>query len=131
MRTSNILFLIFITTCSLANAKKLKTTQQTTNFSQTCKEERFDVQISKLSAKCRRTSGDWKQTEIDLNYCMGNIDGLLTHEERNFSQTCINCVMRNKQITCACQEANGRSWNLETIIAVNTFVRNDNGDLKC
>ncbi|CEL58637.1 hypothetical protein RSOLAG1IB_08700 [Rhizoctonia solani AG-1 IB] len=43
-----------------------------------------------LVAELQDSEGNWHQSSIDLNECIGNIDGKLTWGEKNFSESTKN-----------------------------------------
>jgi hypothetical protein len=116
---------IFFAAIALSIASKLKYGQNI-NAMLTCKNERLVG--STLSAKCKRMNDSMQNTSVDLNICLGNIDGTLT-KNRDFLLSCKNCRLSDETLFCDCKRRDG-SWNSSSI-EINSFVGNDNGILRC
>jgi hypothetical protein len=116
---------IFFAAIALSNASKLKYGQNIDAMF-TCNNPR--LKASFLSATCKRINGNMQYTSVDLNNCLGNIDGTLT-KNRDFLLSCKNCILRDETISCDCKRRDG-TWKSSSI-EINSFVGNDNGILRC
>lgn len=56
------------------------------DFSKTCRNA--SISSSTLSASCEKANGGYQNTSIDLNPHIGNLDGSLSWDDKNFIQTC-------------------------------------------
>jgi hypothetical protein len=121
MRSLTI-FILFAT-IALSIASKLKF-GPSMNALRSCKNALVG---SNLSTKCRGEHGV-QNTSVDLNNCLGNVDGTL-NRGKNFLLSCMSCRLRRETITCECKRHDG-TWNTSRI-DLNSFVGNDNGVLRC
>jgi len=103
------------------------------NFSQTC----FDVTIngSVLSAQCEKINGSYQPTSINLDAYIGNLNGVLSWGDRNFSLTCADAAVaqslstRQLELAAKCEKADGYTLN-QSDISLDTHIANIDGTLK-
>lgn len=106
----------------------------TGQFSLTC--ENIDLSGSTLSATCETTDGDLSETSIDLNQYIGNLDGILSWDDQDFSQTCQDVALAqllgSKQLILVanCQPADGGDTDHPSDIELDAHIANIDGTLK-
>jgi hypothetical protein len=125
MRSLTI-FILFVT-IALSIASKLKDGQNM-NALRTCFNERLEGSF--LSATCKRINDNTMQnTSVNLNTCLGNINGRLSRG-RDFLSSCRDCRLGDDTIYCECKRRDG-TWEDISSMKINSFVGNDNGKLRC
>ncbi|MBD2602942.1 cyanovirin [Scytonema hofmannii FACHB-248] len=90
------------------------------DFSKTCRDA--SVSGSTLRASCEKANGGFTPTSIDLNPYIGNIDGSLSWNDKNFIETCRGTALKSgSTLTAECKKRNqdfvGTSINLDDHIA--------------
>ncbi|CUS13175.1 unnamed protein product [Tuber aestivum] len=63
-----------------------------------------------LRAECQKIDGGWVISEIDLNACIGNLNGFLAWDMRNFSDTAEDILLEEdgRKLTCMVRKVDGR-----------------------
>jgi hypothetical protein len=104
----------------------LSTEQQ---FQLTCRN--FSLRRSVLFAQCKTTAGLFVDTNIDLNRCISNMNGVLTRTANgNFFLTCNHCnLFRKWFLRCRCKRTNNSFFNSD--LNLSQFITNINGQLTC
>ncbi len=97
------------------------------NFSQTCSDA--TISGSTLSANCQRRNGSYRDTSIDLDSQIGNINGTLENGDHNFSQTCRGIQLINGSIMDGECKTRDQRW-VSTSLNLDGFVDNTDGVLK-
>ncbi|KAK2746086.1 hypothetical protein FQN57_003426 [Myotisia sp. PD_48] len=85
----------------------------------------------RLSARCGGPRGRFP-TELDLNLCYGNRDGVLVHADngRAFSTCTIHSISTETgYIDATCPRDNGQ--RIPANIGTDDFIQNENGRLTC
>ena len=104
----------------------------TGQFSQTC--ENIELNGSNLSADCRKINGSYQGTSIDLDYEIGNLNGVLSWGDHNFSITCKDMGLgqlftRQYVLNAKCEKADGFTYE-QTEITLDEHIANIDGNLK-
>lgn len=106
----------------------------TGQFSQTC----YDINISgsTLSATCEKADGYTpKDTSIDLDQYIGNLDGTLSWGDEKFSLTCENIGLaqllssRQLVLSAKCEKRDGITYD-QSDIELDDHIANIDGTLK-
>ncbi|KAG2492979.1 hypothetical protein HYH03_008884 [Edaphochlamys debaryana] len=90
-----------------------------------------------LTAQCSPCKGEKVHSEIDLNYYLSNVDGVITWAHRrerpgNFMATCINLNFKPRDadvIQCLAWKATAGCW-VDATWNLGNYLANDNGVLK-
>lgn len=96
-------------------------------FTESCR--RWELRGSVLHLECLLADGHtWKQTTFDLNTCIGNIDGQLTWDKKDFLKTCEHhtATLENTFLVARCQRAHSTEY-VSTRLDLSVRLRNDNG----
>ena len=97
------------------------------NFSQSCYNS--SVSGSVLSSTCRRINGSYNHTSINLNRYIENVDGGLTWQYGNFSQTCDGTGLYTPSVMAS--ECKTRAGNfVPSSIDLDQHIANIDGTLK-
>ncbi|KAG0643612.1 Cyanovirin-N [Tuber brumale] len=82
-----------------------------------------------LRAECRKLDGSWVPSEIDLNTCIGNLNGFLAWDMKNFSHTAedIRLEEDGRKLTCMIRKEDGRQRERQGIFL--TKIHNSDGVL--
>lgn len=96
------------------------------NFSHTCR----DISISggHLTAICRTANQAERNTGINLDRFIGNIDGQLTWGEHNFSHSCTRIYVDNNRLKAICRTMDGQE--LKGSLNLDRAISNINGKLR-
>jgi len=102
-------------------------------FQKTCKDVSLDGSV--LIAKCENwtNNGTTKEqitSKLDLNNCIGNIDGKLTWGHNNYKATSKTCTLIN-QLTLQCESKSKNGAFVTTTYDLGLTVNNTNGKLTC
>ena len=102
-------------------------------FQKTCKDVSLDGSV--LIAKCENWTNNGKTKEqvtskLDLNQCIGNIDGKLTWGHANYKATSKTCSLIN-QLTLKCESQSKNGAFVTTTYDLGLTVTNTNGKLTC
>lgn len=104
----------------------------TGQFSRTC--DQIEVNNGELSAVCKTRNGNLNKTSINLDEYIGNLDGVLSWGDHNFSQTCDNIALassfatRQLVVAAECRE---RDQDINyTDIALDDHIANIDGKLQ-
>ncbi|MEQ9482481.1 mannose-binding lectin [Coleofasciculus sp. F4-SAH-05] len=97
------------------------------DFSQSC--YGANVSGSTLSAVCRTMSGSYKDTSIELNPVIENVDGQLTWQPSNFIQTCRYTSLVTPSLMFAECKTRDQRW-VATDIDLDQHIANIDGTLK-
>jgi hypothetical protein len=121
--------LFIIVLCSLTMTKKLKT-QFDSGAANSCNNITLDGSV--LMGSCQNIWGQWSRSLLNINPCVGNIDGVLQQglTKRDYDRTCILCSISNNNLTCTCRKADNINW-VTSSLPINSFVGNNNGWLEC
>ncbi|PYI28012.1 Cyanovirin-N [Aspergillus indologenus CBS 114.80] len=96
-------------------------------FEDTC--SILDLLGTALYADCDAKNGDLVRTSINLNKCLGNVNGnLACRANGNYGKSCYDCVLLSGQLMCTCAGPYGYVLNLYNL---NRCIRNENGELVC
>ncbi|RPB01037.1 Cyanovirin-N [Choiromyces venosus 120613-1] len=62
-----------------------------------------------LQAECRKNDGSWVTSQIDLNSCIGNLNGFLGWDMQNFANTATEVRLEEdgRKLTCMVVKADG------------------------
>ncbi|KAK3344757.1 Cyanovirin-N [Neurospora tetraspora] len=90
-------------------------------FYNSCRNVRLDG--STLRADCQDKNGSWRQSEINLNDCIGNKDGYFNTSQNRFFETARNVSLKGSASTQLCKTV------MQTV-DLNLFITNDDGHLK-
>ncbi|MDY6784694.1 MAG: CVNH domain-containing protein [Cyanobacteriota bacterium] len=97
------------------------------NFSQSCSNS--SIQGSTLSSTCRTMNGSYKDTSINLNSSIENVDGSLVWQPDNFIETCRNTTLASSSVmTAECKTRDQRF--VSTAINLDEHIANIDGTLK-
>ena len=102
-------------------------------FQKTCKDVSLDGSV--LIAKCENWTNNGKTREqimskLDLNNCIGNIDGKLTWGKSDYKTTSKTCSLIN-QLTLKCESRSKKGAFVTTTYDLGLTVTNTNGKLTC
>jgi hypothetical protein len=126
MSTYSLLIFLFIIKIYAKTWSDIK--QEEDNFHYTCKG--IILEGETLIGNCRMRDGfyNW-DTHINLNSCLGNIDGELQTGYRNYGLTCTKCNLIHSRITCECKKLDGNF--IVTTLDLFKIITNTNGILSC
>jgi hypothetical protein len=130
LRATLVFLLAFFVSFNLVVDKAMATGQ----FSLTCEDITLDG--STLSAMCETRNGDQKETSINLDKYIGNLDGTLSWDDHNFSQTCSDLglaqLLSSRQLILAanCERAVGGNTYSPSDIELDAHIANIDGTLK-
>lgn len=105
----------------------------TGDFSQSC--ENMQLDNSTLTADCRKINGSYQATSIYLDNGIGNLDGILSWGDRNFSQTCKDIGLSQSlftkefELAAKCQQAIGGDNYTQTYLSLDEHIANIDGTL--
>lgn len=128
-----ILICLVVVLIALNQCKGLLKAQTKNNFSRSC--VKIVLKGTDLTADCKDRNRNINQARLDLNKCFENNDGHLVHHRGgNYGKTCSNCSLIkvnawNVDFKCTCKNRDG--INVQTIIDINAFLDNGNGNLSC
>ena len=102
-------------------------------FQKTCKDVSLDGSV--LIAKCENWTNNGKTREektskLDLDKCIGNIDGKLTWGHTDYKKTSKSCKLIN-QLTLQCESQSKKGAFVTTTYDLGLTVTNTNGTLTC
>ncbi|QRV93561.1 CVNH domain protein [Ceratobasidium sp. AG-Ba] len=99
------------------------------SFSQTSK----DIQLhdgKTLSAHCEVAGGgNFVPSRLDLDTCLGNIDGHFRWGEKNFSQSARSVKLQGVELKGDLHSADGKEWKHATV-DLDQHIANIDGQLK-
>jgi hypothetical protein len=95
-------------------------------FSLTSQEIRLN-DSHELFALCQRCDQSWRESTIDLDQILGNIDGQFTPGFEMFSRTSQNCSLDGSILSAELQRSSGQ-WS-STRIDLDMIISNIDGDL--
>ncbi|KAL7268614.1 hypothetical protein RUND412_008757 [Rhizina undulata] len=83
-----------------------------------------------LKAKCRRPNGEWVWSELDLDRCIGNLNGFLAWDYENFSHSGHDAHLVNggTKLDVYIKKADGGERELQGI-NLNDRIGNEDGRL--
>ncbi|KAF7978664.1 hypothetical protein HWV62_45190 [Athelia sp. TMB] len=96
-------------------------------FVESCR--RWELKGSILHLECLLADGHtWKETTFDLNSCIGNIDGQLTWDKKDFLKTSEHhkAHLEGAFLVARCQRAQSAAY-VDSRLDLATRLRNDNG----
>jgi len=96
------------------------------DFSQSCAESEMNGSI--LLSTCRTISGSYKETSIDLNPVIENVDGRLTWQPANFLETCRNIDLDGGVFMSAECKTRDQRWK-QTYVNLDDHIANIDGVL--
>ncbi|MEQ9552093.1 mannose-binding lectin [Coleofasciculus sp. G2-EDA-02] len=105
----------------------------TGQFSQTC--ENITINGSTLSAECETRNGYYRTTSIKLDDYIGNLDGVLSWGDSNFSQTCQDIGLaqllssREFLLAAQCEKVDGITYS-QSDISLDEHIANIDGTLE-
>lgn len=108
----------------------------TGQFTLSCDKNNIEINGSTLSTKCKKINGDFQETSIDLNRYIGNLDGILSWGDKDFSKTCKNIgvaqLLSTRQLilVAECQPAVGGDVYSPSEIELDAHITNADGTLK-
>jgi hypothetical protein len=118
------LLTVFSTRVSL-----LRATTKYGGFSKSC----YSISVqgrNNLKALCKDHNSRIIESSVDLNKCIGNIEGKLTAQSGGYTQSTRNCAFKRGSILfCECRTSQGKYKRSN--INLNSLVGNINGILKC
>ncbi|ACK70338.1 Cyanovirin-N domain protein [Gloeothece citriformis PCC 7424] len=106
-------------------------------FSGPVSESCIDLELSGsiLSANCETANGYYEKASINLDEVIGNLDGMLSWDSQNFSQTCEDISLEKRYsitfpiLMATCQEAIGGENYMATEVYLDDHIFNVNGTL--
>ena len=105
----------------------------TGQFSQTC--GNITINGSTLSAECEKMNGAYQQTSINLDNYIGNLNGVLSWGDHNFSITCTDLGLgqllssREFILSAQCEKVDGITYS-QTDISLDEHIANIDGTLE-
>lgn len=120
-------FLILLSLVTIIKSSSLKKTFLKTTQAKCCTNIRLEG--ATLRASCTDANNNKADAQMDLNRCIGNIDGTLKREH-NYSNSCRDCRVNGTVLTCNCQKADQWEW-LISGLDLSTVLRITNGQLSC
>lgn len=97
------------------------------DFSKTC--TNVQIQGATLVAQCQTNAGTWIQSSLDLDNHIGNHEGHLVGNAKNFSQTCSNTtITQGRVLVTNCETTAGPI--LRTTYDLDSSVANIDGNLR-
>lgn len=121
----------FLFACLISFNLVVNNASATGQFSKTCKD--INIEGSILSASCKTIKGYYQETSINLDAYVGNLDGILSWGDHNFSLTCDNVALAQSlrgeyEVVGKCKTIAG-DYN-QTELALDAHIANINGNLK-
>ena len=121
--------LVLATIVSLALGITIRDTKALGAFQRTCNS--VTLKASTLTAKCQAMNGSWRDTSVDLNRCLANMNGNLQWAVNgNYIASSRGCALRLPNLICNSQRAN-QSWNSSASINIDAGITNRDGRLVC
>ena len=96
-------------------------------FSRTCRN--ISLNGTKLQGRCANKIGIKMWTALDLDTCIGNIEGKLQGNQGGYSKTSHYCFLQHTTLSCESRTSSG-SYKT-TQINLDSVVGNMDGILKC
>ncbi|RAL66835.1 hypothetical protein DID88_007618 [Monilinia fructigena] len=84
-----------------------------------------------LSGLCPASSGQMKNSTLNLNKCLGNNNAHLIWKKDGMFQNSCGCSLEIPNLCCGCGKANGGTVPSGICIDLNEGVAADNGTLNC
>jgi hypothetical protein len=98
-------------------------------FSETSRDLILDGSV--LQAECLTTDGEWKQSTLDLDYCLGNDFGEFEWGSTQFSSTAKNIRLEDTVLYAYLKHGPGPNDYQEAYVDLDDGITNDSGNLKC
>ncbi|POS76443.1 hypothetical protein DHEL01_v205152 [Diaporthe helianthi] len=124
---SNLIFFLLLFSLAAANLGSYQ------NFTFSCESiYSFGEEHRNISAVCRR---DAVVSHLDLNDCIGNVQGQLVCSNQNYLNTCWDCnftqlaIHEPAWLECNCDTNDG--IDMRVAKNLNDCVGNDDGQLRC
>ncbi len=132
---TNIIFLIALCLITTSNCLSLKTKVNmslttTANFLQTCNKVSLE-KTNILYAYCQRMDGSWRNTKLNLDECIANIDGTMKWiANGSFSLSVSECSLSSGILTCK-KTKDMKGVNQVSSYNLNSSIDNTDGYLIC
>jgi hypothetical protein len=123
------LAMFLIASTLLSNVILLSLERQTQpHFMSSCKDTSLSESI--MSAFCKRNDGSWVQSKVNLNFCIGNINGVMVWmKDRAYNNSSMNCRLNASIIYCNSRRLDGTWYN--NTFDLNYGISNIDGVLNC
>ena len=121
-------FIICLVCVLSLSTESFESNETQKDFQKTCKDIKFGK--NKLTGSCKNKKGKFVKASLDLNTCIMNKLGVLTHGGKDFGKSSKNCKANKAGTTLTCKCKKGKVY-IKSSIKLDTILSNNDGKLQC